>query len=278
MLVSSIEDFVKYIPTAAGTTWDAIATFMYDADAEMELMSFGTNAMSALKALSADNDIRKIANKIHCLLGYHHSIPFTDLIQTKTGFAVTNTGNMAPASKERVERLIAWCDDQINTLMDLLTESIRMNSNLLSEWKKFSGYPQIFDCLFVTGIDFARSAQVEGNKRTVFLKEKPNLVSIQNNVLAPVVSKKYLAELISMVSNNNITTDAAPVITLCKQVLGQIFIKNNDNALKTLNEISNLLESDTTKYSTYVSSPEYTLRHSANYENKQEDSTYFFGM
>lgn len=277
MLVNTIEDFLKHIPTALGTKWASIEPFMSDAYAEMELFSFGKDLLDAIKALDETNQIHKIANKIHCLLGYHHAIPFTDLIQTETGFAVTSNSNLSPASKERVERLIAWCLDQIDTMMDMLTEAIRANNALLAEWKKFSGYLQIFDCLFITGTDFSRAALVTGSKRTAFLNAKPDIVSLQLNLLGPVLSKKYLAELITLVQDNGITPDAKPVITLCKQALGQVYNKNQDEALKTLNEITNLLESDTAKYSTYASSPEYTLRHSANYENKQSDSIYFFG-
>jgi hypothetical protein len=278
MLVNSIEEFVKYVPTARGTDWAPLNPYMEEADFEMEIFSFGKDLLDAIKALDETNQIRKIACKIHCLLGYHHAIPFTDLIQTETGFAVTNTQNLAPASKERVERLIIWCVDQIDVLTDMLTEAIRGNNTLLTEWKKFGGYKQIFDCLFLSGNDFAKWAKIEGRKRAAFLNAKPDIVTLQLNLLAPVISKKYLSEIIEMLQNSAITEDAKPVITLCKQVLGQVYNKNQDEATKTLNEITNLLESDSSKYSVYFASPEYSLRHSANYVNNQADPIYFFGI
>ena len=261
MLVNTIEDFVKYIPTALGTKWSSIEPFMADAYSEMEFFSFGKDLLDAIKLLDDSNQIRKIINKIHCLLGYHHAIPFTDLIQTETGFAVTNTSNMAPASKERVERLITWCVEQIDTLMDMLTEALRANNTLLPEWKKFNGYTQIFNCLFTHGNDFAQCANVEGSKRSVFLKTKPDIVTLQLNLLAPVISEKYLADLIAMIQDNAIVENAKPVITLCKKALGQVFNKNQDEATKILNQITNLLESDSSKYSVYFASPEYAVRH-----------------
>ncbi len=278
MLVNSIEEFVKYVPTALGTKWGPLSPYMEEADFEMEIFSFGKDLLDAIKALDQTNQIRRITCKIHCLLGYHHAIPFTDLIQTETGFAVTSNQNLSPASKERVERLITWCVDQIGTLTDMLTEALRADNTLLAEWKKFSGYSQIFDSLFISGNDFAKSAKIEGSNRDVFLNAKPDIVTLQLNLLAPVVSKQYLAELITMVRDNSVTEDAKPVITLCKQVLGQVYNKNQDQATKTLNEITNLLESDNSKYSVYFASPEYSLRHSANYVNNQADPIYFFGI
>lgn len=278
MLITAIDQFVKNIPTAMGTKWNAVEPFLNDAHAELVLFSFGQDLMTAIEALADDDQVRKITAKIHALLGYHHAIPFVDVIQTDTGFAVTSNSNLAPASKERVERLITWCVDQIDTLMDMLTEAIRANETLLTDWKKFNSYTLIFDSLFISGNDFARSATVTGSKRQAYLNAKPDIISAQLNILSKVVSKNYMAELVTMVQNNAITADAKPVIALCKQALGQIYNKNQDAVLKTVNEISNLLESDTAKYSTYAASAEYALKHSANYENKQEDSTYFFGM
>lgn len=52
------------------------------------------------------------------------AIPSLDLVQTVNGFAVVSNQNLAPASRDRVDRLIAahrsQCDTAINTLMPLL--------------------------------------------------------------------------------------------------------------------------------------------------------------
>ena len=52
------------------------------------------------------------------------AIPSLDLVQTVNGFAVVSNQNLAPASRDRVDRLIAahrsQCDTAINALMPLL--------------------------------------------------------------------------------------------------------------------------------------------------------------
>ncbi len=53
----------------------------------------------------------ELAMRIVVLKAFADAIPALDLIVTPTGMAVVNTDNMAPASKERVERLI----DSLNT-------------------------------------------------------------------------------------------------------------------------------------------------------------------
>ena len=55
------------------------------------------------------------------------AIPSLDLVQTVNGFAVVSNQNLAPASRDRVDRLItahrSQCDTAINALMPMLAAS-----------------------------------------------------------------------------------------------------------------------------------------------------------
>ena len=278
MLVNNITDFVKYIPTAEGTEWAAIASFMAEADAEMALLSFGYDLMTELETIQSGEKLREVANKLHCLMAYHNAIPFADLIQTSNGFAVISNSNQAPASKERVDRLHKWCENQIHIFADMLILQVRSTPALLTEWKKFSNYITLNNCLFFTGHDFVNYAKIDGSARGIFLQAKPVIVSNQLNILGPVISVTYLEQLISEVQNNSYTSGSLNIIDLCKRALGQIYNEDRDGAVKTLNQVSRILDTNLITYTTYAASSEYRARSSANYENAQADSTYFFGV
>lgn len=64
----------------------------------------------------------ELALKIIVKKALADAIPSLDLIITPSGMAVINTDNMAPASKERVERLIASLRDYVKVSVPLLLE------------------------------------------------------------------------------------------------------------------------------------------------------------
>ena len=50
-----------------------------------------------------------------------------------------------------------------------------------------------------------------------------------------------------------------------------------DESRINLDKLVNTIESDINSFTAYKGSPEYALKTSANYENKKDDSTFFFG-
>lgn len=77
----------------------------------------------------ADNSDSPILNPLSAIVAHQalaDAIPSLDLVQTVNGFAVVNNQTLAPASKERVERLIAshkaQRDASINALLPLLAK------------------------------------------------------------------------------------------------------------------------------------------------------------
>ena len=62
------------------------------------------------------------AVRIVVLKAFADAVPSLDLVVTPTGFGVVNTETIAPASKERIERLLASLRSQIDGELDLLLE------------------------------------------------------------------------------------------------------------------------------------------------------------
>lgn len=67
----------------------------------------------------------EFAQKIIVKKAFADAVPSLDLIITPNGMAVINTDNMAPASKERVERLITSLNDYVSANVALLLDICR---------------------------------------------------------------------------------------------------------------------------------------------------------
>lgn len=278
-LIKNIETFVALVPTAEGTEWAAIETYVEMAEVALIDSLWGEALHTALEALHDDDIYKHTAQKMLAFTAYHTAIPFVDLVATPNGFAVVSNANQAPASKERVERLLQWCVLCIDGLTDVFIRRITTNSVLHTAWKAFKDYNSFVDALFISGIDFCYAiGSKQTLKRAEFEKWKPDLLIWQNTVLAPVVSANYLAELITRQQDNTLTTADNNALHYCRLVLVALVKKNEIQHAVLLQSLGNLLDSNTTDYPTYASSSEYALKHAPRKGNEADHSTYFWGL
>ncbi len=282
-IINSIEDFVLSIPTAQGTEWEAIEPFVLAADDFIISTLTGSDLYNYITAITDDaNNLKSALSNIIAFRAYREAIPFVDLIQTPNGFGVVSNANVAPASKERVERLMAQCEQQLDSAIDMLIFKVMGDGSALTEWSKFSQFEQLTNCLFLTGIDFAEYSgdnSIASFKRKAFILSKNKMVTAQTTVLSPVISQDLFDELILQNRTNSLTTDNRLLLYNCKEVLCRAIEEkeNSQNDVKKLlNQIAYQLEKQIDKYPTYAASAEYALKIAPKYVNKQSDPVYFF--
>jgi len=276
MLIASIEDFTKSIPTATGSKWTDLVSFYNSADATIKALLVGTNLYDYIEALEDGEDLKTTLCNLIAFQLYKNAIPFVDLIQTNNGFAVISNSNQAPASKERVERLILWCEQSIDLHTDLLIMQLMSSEAALAEWIKFKSFKTLTNCIFLTGIDFASYSKY--STRADFLKMKPLILAAQKNDLSERLSIDYVAELIDQIRTNSLTETNEQVVDSCKLVLAKYAEKEEHEAEELLTQIVVMMEKTLTDYPTYAASAEYALKIAPKYQNKATDPTFFFGM
>lgn len=278
MFITTIDSFIKFVPTAKGTEFSAIQPFLIQAENELKGFLIGNDLYNLLETENPDSDLVQSASRFICFKAYLYAIPFSDLIQTPNGFGVVSNANVAPASKERVERLLAMCEKMIDSTTDLLIIGILENVVALTEWTKFSKFKSLTNCFFSTGIDFAQYSKSENGNRADFLKSKSSLMATQKNDLSEAISVDFVNELIGQIRTSSVTEKNEFVIENCKLILGKFADKNEHEAEMLLNKLIVFIEKDILNFSTYANSAEYTLKSITPYANKQTDPTFFFGM
>lgn len=276
MIINNLEQFVSIIPTATGTEWSSIEPFLISADAEIQNTLTGADLYNYIETLTYSNSIAARLRELIALTAYKNAIPFADLIQTPNGFGVVSNNNQAPASKERVERLIEQCKFLIDKTTDALISDIPFTPAALTEWTKFGKFKTLTNCLFWTGSDF--SDYSESRTREDFLKVKSKILTAQKNELNEVIGTGYVNELIDKLRTNGITDKDKVVLENCKIALGNFVQNQEDEAEECLENLLNIIVDDIVSYPTYGASKQNAVRISEKYANKQADTTFFFGM
>lgn len=277
MIISTIDGFIEAIPTAQGTEFGVLKPYVSDAETEiMSVHVLGKALFDHIAALDHTDQLWLLLRNTVANMAYRNAIPFVDLIQTNNGFAVVSSSNQAPASKERVERLIAQCDAMVDRNMDLLIIQIMATPVALGKWEP-DALKLFTSCLFITGIDYAGSTMAKCS-RTDFLKAKPVMLNAQDTVLAPAISRAYLDELITKNRTREWGAVDLPVVDACKQILAMHVAGKDVSAKKRLDQLLVNMESMIDSFPTYKASAEYALKNSDKYVNKLEDPTFFFGI
>lgn len=283
-MIKNIDDFVKYIPTARGTRFEDIKVFIEEGVSWLKIEIFGKELVEYIT--STEDDIaRRSLGAIIALKAYSLAIPFLDVVQTTNGFAIVNNTNHAPASRERVDKLMQWVEQRLYTQVDSLIEYISCTPTLLAEWKQFERFDYLTELVFWTGNDllsyFGNSQQYNRSKSNIpyveLHKMHSTIKGIQDTYIADSISCQYLEELIESKRKNDLVPEAKRIYDRIKHIVGLFILGQDNHAKSMLDEIVNMMMRNLDKYPKFADSEAYKIKVADKYVNLQSDGTYFFG-
>lgn len=206
---------------------------------------------------------------------FEEAVPMLDLILTNNGFGVVATNNVAPASKDRVERLIdrvyrTWS----NAMDELITEFITTD-DLLDLFKESPAFYSLTDSFYLTALDLATYAGIANPTRRN-LAELSNKISRCELFLKKKISPEYFNELIDKVRTNKLTDADKQVFPQFKKILGMDLMGNHHVTVGHLDSVMTYIEQNADLYPTYTKSSTNMDKTKHQFKNKKNDSAYFF--
>lgn len=166
-----------------------------------------TNTFNTICGYAEDNPIKIITAKLIATEVLSWAIPSLDLVLTPNGFGVVSTQNIAPASKERVDRLIgSLADYRDECIGNILPELGGESQWLTSSQALFFG-----ETLFP---DLAITDQVKGtgSKWERYLALRPKILDIEASLAEEFFSPELMVRLRNEVLRKTHTADLARVI------------------------------------------------------------------
>jgi hypothetical protein len=281
MIIDDYNIIKQIIPTASAVELNPadFEPFITDAETWLRKNILGDDLADAIAALDADNRTLQFARRAICHRAYYSGIPFLDLIQTPNGFAVVSNSNQAPASKERVERMILRARHTFASAMDVLLYDCLTVPALNAEWGKFDRFFQLTESVYITSTLFSAHCGLTGNESVLweeFEAARPEILSIQNR-LAKYFSEEYIEELLTGRRNNSLSANDLSIFGYLKIIIGLIYRKKEKDAYAYIEKAINRMVANSDDYPTYISSKAYELKIAEKYANKKPDRTYFFG-
>lgn len=275
MILKTLIDFQSVIPTAAGTeSFEDFEPYVRSAELWIKYNILGKALYDAIDAGTiTDADLVRLCQNVIGNHAYWDAIPFLDVIQTESGFAVISATGKVPASKERVERLREQCLTRRDNEVEFLVTYLEEKAEFHDEWKGSPAYSVMTDCLIRTATELKQYGQWEGSRRD-FLQLRPKMIQETMTKLEPAFSKDYIEELIEKQRDGDVTNDDLKVIVLLKFALGCLVNGNVEAAEKIASDAMRYIDKNIIGFVTYAASSEYLSRITAGYINTT-DSTIF---
>ena len=199
------------------------------------------------KVPGLENTVRNFV----CLNAFYNAIPHLDLILTSTGFGIVSNQNIAPASADRVQRLRDTVLDASGQCYD--------------------------DCMFILmGTDWADSQQAHSNIFSLIklMQIRGDLLKC-NDIIERIISPELHRSLLDGIRRKDIKASGLLLIDLCRRLMSAVLTgKTPDRFIK--DQIIEFLRTHLDEFPDYRNSSVYAALNITPYENRQEDTCYFF--
>lgn len=210
MLINDIPTLKAIIPTIVGDDIDRYQPFLKKADLWLITTITGQSVYDKLTAEGNDT-ILDLALQVVAHKAYYDAIPMLDLVETENGFGVVNNGNIAPASKERVEALRTQVNEMLSDASENLLDYLEASESWHADWQSSPAYTIISNSIIRTLNVFRQYAVFAGTRRD-FTRLSPVMFSIQRRLIEPVISPELFAEILQQCRTNSLSDANATII------------------------------------------------------------------
>lgn len=254
-----------------------------------QLRHFFDDACKSLIPLVGIDLLERVANKIDtidfaetrdeqlwqwCLCyiiakGYHDAIPHLDLVLTPTGFGVVSNQNVAPASSDRVLRL----REQLCNQADYYFVEIRSLLRFFPEWHELVTPYRITS--FFWDYRYLSIMGVKDPHMRDFSDVRASIITGEYLCRA-LIGREFWGELIDAEAHASTTSMQEAVIKLIRNYVGASVEGGKRLALHK-DILIDFIHTNIAEFPTYAESSAYKANTFTPYENKKDDSCFFFG-
>ena len=230
----------------------------------------GEVLFSDICSRSADDPLRILSAKLIVTEALRRAIPSLDVVLTPNGFGVVSNQNIAPASKERVDRLIgSLADYRDECIANLLPALVGATQWITSSQAAFFG-----ETLFP---DLAITDQVKGtgSKWERYLARRPMILDIEASLAEEFFSPELMVRLRNEVLRKTHTADIARVINAIR---GQVvdLLNGGSIRMRDMIDVVNHIRCYPDLFPEWHASETAKLFAPPIFKNKKESRGYFF--
>lgn len=216
------------------------------------------------------------ANLIVCK-ALMNAVPSLDLVLTPNGFGIVSNSNVAPASKERVERLI----ESLQRRCDFMTARLLSDLNRYDKWLESKQYEWLAESMLCDPENCVLAVygrKYEGSQWDNFLALRQSAKLVED-----ALSEKWFGyeqmQVFRKEAALQFTGKNKTVVYVAQRVASAVIYElcNNKRNRWQLDRIIDYMRKNEADFETWVSSPQYELFNDPPvFRNEKKSQGYFF--
>ena len=280
-LITTDAQLRRYLPnafaTARGETpfFDRLLPWLETAERWLFSQFVGDDFLPTLLALDEDDPLRITATLVVVNEAFMRAVPSLDLVLTPNGFGIVSNQNVAPASRDRVARLVASLEANRDNCIEQLVRYLHANG----EWVTGSARRWFAATLF-PNIDLANLCGFTEHRWANYLGLRSKAINVEQRIAEEFISPEQLAvfrrEVMSLFDDMTLTVmQHARVTEQLRQIVVNVLQGNLLNT-QSLRDIVDYMRKHEHQFPEFRQSATYKLFEPPVFENQKTASGYFF--
>ena len=267
-LIANETDLRRYIPNAFTTVkgetplLEKLAPFLESAELWLKQYLTGDAVPESVKSLATHIVVNEAMRQ---------AVPSLDVVLTPNGFGIVSNSNIAPASKERVERLIESLEETRDTYIEQLLPLLVQ----CEEWRGTEQYRFFASTLF-PNITLATLCGYHTHRWKHYLGLKHRASFIERQISEEYVSTEQMTALRNIHFLGTATPVQSIVIEALKQIVTDRLTGGGCDNRTALADIVETMRKHPQEFPLWHTSPTAALFTPPTFENKKENKGYWF--
>ena len=276
-LITTDEQLRSHLPSIVATVKgetpfiERLSLFLDLAEDWVRTTFCSTSTFNTICGYTEVNPIRILTARLVVADALRRAIPSLDIVLTPNGFAVVNTSNLAPASRNRVESLTAsMLSHRDDCIAALLPELVGASKWLISEQASFFGATLFPDLAIIDNLGLT-----QGSKWEKYLELRSQVIDLEASLAEEWLSPELMSALRSENLRSDLTQKRREVVC---QVKAQVvnYLQSGSFNSRRLADIVNYIRQNPESFSEWHQSETEKLFAPLVFRNEKNASGYFF--
>ena len=283
-LITSNEQLLSLLPNTVTTVkgeaelFDKMTPFLSATEKWLSDNFTSEEGLSVISDLEATHTTRTLAAQIVAYDAFYRAIPHLDVILTPNGFGIVSNSNVAPASKERVERLMASLLEHRDRLLMQITPLL----TALNGWTE-SEQGRFFSATMFPNMEVTlRFPKPSGSRWEKYLALRDAVIPVEEFFATQYLSRELLEVLRSEVLTGQFRSKTHRTVCRILQAVELRCLASSDPTASMhfehgdLSDIVNTIRNSPEEFPEWHASATAELYNPAIFENKKESKGYWF--
>lgn len=276
-LITDNETLLRFIPNTITVVkgerplYDKISVHLDLAEDWVRDTFTSDKTFNAIADYTEDNPVKLNLQRLIVAEALHRAIPSLDLVVTPNGFAVTQTANLVPASKPRIDRLLSsMLAQRDDCIARLLSDQLPGASQWLN-----SKQADYFGATLFPDFAIVDAMGISEHKWEKYLELHSQIIDLEASLAEEWLSPELLSALRQRNLAHTLTPTDRPLVAQVKAQIVSV-LQGTPISTRRMQDCVNYIRCRPSDFPEWHSSETAKLFSPPKFENKKQNKGYWF--